>query len=397
VPSSEIVWLEAGTYYVANPIWVRTAFQGALRGAGKDQTIITTLPGSRIAGIPNPWLGQSYSTIFQFEIPLGQTGDLRVSDFTIVITDPEPGGIQDDNDWWQNALYNFFVVAGTKVNTRFEHLRLVASGGNFFGRNVAHSFHIGGYPTDLMKGSHFLTDVQFEKMAVSYDTFWIRDSSIKVKGNTFTNNFYGPVLEDCSNCFGEVTSNTITYPDYEGVYITQGGSSGFIPDKPSSYLVAYNTIRANGLADGVFLQDEAPDSGLAPKLYAGVAFNTITLEDTQGAGIGTGGTQKAIILSNNITGSGLAGIYAGIWGAYGEAAITDWLILYNNVDGVNATVAPVWLGSGTNHCTVIGDRHKTLVLDEGVNNILINVTKMQGSAPSSKPMRRTLPQRSPLR
>lgn len=395
----ETVSLEAGTYYVANPIWVQVAFQGALRGAGKDKTIITTLPGSKINGISNPWGFGAVSTIFQFEIPIGQKGDIRVSDLSVVITDPEPGGIQDDGGFFQNALYNLFVVSGTKVNTRFEHLRLVASAGNFQGRNVAHAFHIAGFPTDLMKGNHVLADTTLEMMVISYDTFWMQDSSIKVTNNTFTKNSYGPILEDCSNCFGEVTANTITSPDFEGITISQGGLSGFIPAKPSSYIVASNTILASGVtvyesgfADGVLLFDMAPLSGAPPTLYAGVAFNTITLQDTQGAGILGIGAQRATVLSNNITGSGLAGITTGIVGD----TVTGWLVLQNNVQGVNALVAPIWLGSGTNHCTVIGDRHQTLVLDEGTDNTLINVTKMQGSAPTLKSLRRMPPQRPRL-
>jgi hypothetical protein len=393
--TGETVSLQACTYYVANPIWVQKAFHGALRGAGKDQTVITTLPGSKINGIPNPWGFGSLSTIFQFEVPPGQKGNIQVSDFSIVITDPEPAGTQDSNDFFQHALYNLFVVSGTKVDTRFEHLRLVASAGNVQNRNVAHAFHIAGFPTDLMKGNHLLSDTDLEMMAIAYDTFWMQDSSLKVTNSTFTNNSWGPILEDCSNCVGEVTSNTVTSPDFEGIAISQGGLSDFIPAKPSSYLVTHNTILASGttvfpsgFADGVLLIDLAP----FPSLYAGVAFNTITLEDTQGAGIVGIGAQKASALSNNITGSGLAGITTGIAGD----TVTGWLILRNNVEGVTALVAPVWLGPGTNHCTVVGDGHTTLVLDEGTDNKLINVTKTQASAATSKPTKRMPLRRPPL-
>jgi hypothetical protein len=50
------------------------------------------------------------------------------------------------------------------------------------------------------------------------------------------------------------------------------------------------------------------------------------------------------------------------------------LIIGNNVQDI--TDIGIYLGSGTKGCLVIGDRHKTNVLDEGTDNILIRVNKM---------------------
>ena len=95
----EIVTLDAGTYYLANPVWVRTPFNGAIRGAGKDRTFIKVLPGARIGGVPisilfpdNHYSGASLSTLFYFDIPMGQTGDITASDFSLLVTDSVPGG-----------------------------------------------------------------------------------------------------------------------------------------------------------------------------------------------------------------------------------------------------------------------------------------------------------------
>ena len=61
----------------------------------------------------------------------------------------------------------------------------------------------------------------------------------------------------------------------------------------------------------------------------------------------------------------MAGIYCGIWGD----PSTDWLVKGNDVEGVNAQVAPIWLGSATSNFVVYSDKKD--VLDEGTNNIVI--------------------------
>ncbi len=230
---------------------VDTAFHGVLRGAGKDRTVLKILPGHQIDGIlSSQWAdGKLASTLFYFDIPIGQSGDITVSDFSIIITEPEPAGYQDDQDWWQHALYNLFLIGGTDVNTRFERLKLVASRGQFWGwYNVAHAFHIMGYLDDYMKGNHTISDVDFENMAVTYNIFRQEDSRISVTNNTFTNALYGPYIWDCSNCRVEVTSNKIgplggPY-DGIGVIIIQGSEKA--PEEPSTFLVAGNYIEVNG-------------------------------------------------------------------------------------------------------------------------------------------------------
>jgi hypothetical protein len=147
------------------------------------------------------------------------------------------------------------------------------------------------------------------------------------------------------------------------------------PQSPSTVLFHHNRLRVSGTADAIFLQDFGPPGGLPPTLNAVVARNTIALADTQYGGIGAYGAQNATILANEISGNGMAGIYAGLWGD----TVTGWRILGNNVEGVNVppATAPIWLGAGTSRLLVVGDGHPTGVLDEGTGNILVNVDKME--------------------
>ena len=51
----------------------------------------------------------------------------------------------------------------------------------------------------------------------------------------------------------------------------------------------------------------------------------------------------------------------------------------NNVQNVEALAAPIWLGEGTSNYIVIGGSNKTNVWDQGTNNTLTGVTKIQGN------------------
>ena len=55
--------------------------------------------------------------------------------------------------------------------------------------------------------------------------------------------------------------------------------------------------------------------------------------------------------------------------------MSGWIIKFNNVEEFNALVAPIWLKPTSHDNTVIGGSLNTTVLDEGINNILINVNK----------------------
>jgi hypothetical protein len=87
-------------------------------------------------------------------------------------------------------------------------------------------------------------------------------------------------------------------------------------------------------------------------------------------------TGSSFLIKNNVF-TGSTGIAVEpVFGAGNKCMLTG-----NNVQ--NVTDVGVYLGPGTRGCMVIGDRHKTTVLDEGIDNILINVIKITGSGVGS--------------
>ncbi len=390
----EIVTLDAGTYYLANPVWVRTPFNGAIRGAGKDRTFIKVLPGARIGGVPisilfpdNHYSGASLSTLFYFDIPMGQTGDITASDFSLLVTDPAPGGGTGDEDWFNGALFSMVVVTGETVNTAFERLHLSASTNNAanvldHGFNVRYGILVAGrglyWPPDNafgapMTGTHKLAQVDLENMTFGYDNRSQKDSVIKVEGNGFTNVAAGPLIQDQENSQVAITSNKLQAWAMAAAYIIQG-NGGWWPFRTSTYVLEHNDIRATEWADGIAICDYAFLSDGWIKVATEVSHNTLSL-DTNYGGIYLGGVQGAVVANNKVSGQGLAGIYAAPWG---WDLVGKGIFKANQVNQLAASVAPIWLGSGSSSCYVIGGNASANVLDEGTGNVLTGVNRVPG-------------------
>jgi hypothetical protein len=368
----ETVSLEAGTYYLARPVWVNTAFKGSLRGAGKEQTLITTLPGAQVPGIYISGWGAVYSTLFYFEIPRGETGRIAVSDFSIIVTDPEPAGQQDDDDtWWYGALYSLFVVNAEQADTMFERLLLMGSAGNFAGWNIAHAFHIFGYIPDYMAGNQSLNDCDFENMALGYNPFLIRNGNVTVTNNRFTNVGLAAYFDDYSNCVVDVSRNEISDVKWIGVTASQGEMT--YQAEPSSFLVTHNTIHGVETADGIVFMDFNSEK----RLNGVASHNRVTLDSDGFGGIFGDSARDVIIANNVIRGTGFSGIYC--FGCSG------WSIHGNNVENFAAKpswafpdlpVAPIAL-YWSDDCQVVGGSGKTNTLDYGgTDNVFVGVNNM---------------------
>jgi hypothetical protein len=119
-----------------------------------------------------------------------------------------------------------------------------------------------------------------------------------------------------------------------------------------------------------------PWAEVGKKLDANISNNKIYVNENFG-GIWGCSVQDAVITNNKIWGNGVAGILCGGWGD----PCTDWVIKGNNVQGVNAQVAPIWLCPSTSNFLVVGGSNKTNVLNEGTENILTGVNNMHGNPP----------------
>ncbi len=124
--------------------------------------------------------------------------------------------------------------------------------------------------------------------------------------------------------------------------------------------------------NGVGLEDYAVLFGADKTLEAVVSNNKIILDNTLFGGIIGIFAQDVVVSNNEVTGTGLAGVYGGVFGD----TVAGWMIQGNNVEKVNAFSAPILLGPGTSSCTVVGGNTKANVLDLGTNNILVGANNM---------------------
>jgi len=353
-----VVTLESGTYSLAAPVWVRGAFRGTLRGAGRDQTRIRILPGARLDGVASGGQGAlSLSTLFLFDIPPDQAGDVTLADFSIEVGESSPAGAQDDPDRWRGALASLVAVQGVAVSTRFERLSLKAGEGGLDGTNVAAGIHVAGAGGTFMSGRQTCSEVRFENMRVACAIGQQSHSRIRIVGGTFVETGYGAVVEDTTECAIEVASNRIL-ASAAGVVVLQG--SPMAGWAGSTCVVSLNDLLAQGGGDGIVLEDQAG----SPRLEALVLANRIEVDGGSGTGIQLGGVHGAVVSGNRIWGNGAAGIGLGAAGApSGNCLVTG-----NEVDGFQAAVAPIWLGEAASDCIVAGFGTPTWVLDQGSGN-----------------------------
>jgi hypothetical protein len=147
-------------------------------------------------------------------------------------------------------------------------------------------------------------------------------------------------------------------------------------------------------AAGVILEDDPWSEDAPVRLCAVVAGNRIVLDNGgRAGGIDGFGAHDVRVVDNRISGTGIAGIDAGtdIYAAFGYpvAPADGWRIIGNDVgdlrcvNGYGGLAAPIWLGTASSRCLVVGGCRPTRVLDQGTDNLLINVSRLPLPAPSS--------------
>jgi hypothetical protein len=427
------VKLEAGTYYLATPILVDTAFNGALRGAGRDKTFIKVMPGATIASssfakiepvfFPHPGFASPAPVFFNFQIPKGEAASISMSDFSIIVTDPAPGAWEGGSS---GPLMSLITVNATSADTTFERLRLV---GAEFGEqapgvpdhNVWVGIHLFGCNPEFMSGSHVLKDCVIEHVNMPYNPFLLRDGTITVSDNRFISVSNGMYLEDFSNCTATVTGNVVSGVAWTGVTVLSNNT--LPPEKPSRFLVRANHIasqpecppfiegilvydmtiegttsvdiennevRVSGCGDGIYLFNWVGTHTVHARITGNNIVADLAAPPETGlivGGIGEAAVQEAVVTGNRISGSAVAGIYVGVYGltqADPTWVSEGWLIKGNNVNNITTSVAPIWLGVDSYRCTVIGSNAKTNVLDQGTENVITGMKRITGDPPGPR-------------
>jgi len=392
-------------HFFTNSVAVRH-FAGFVTGAGQGKTVIDSLRGLD-PSLPGVTLTQfdpgDPTTLFPVPVLLGfDGGSVSMSNLTFDITAAEPAETWYlDYSAWTDLRVTVLVTGNT--SSTFDRVTFVGHAGSSWGVNNVHPICICGMrqldeaggdwsviqPT---RGNHAITRSTFEGVNNAIVVQQLTDGKLTVGGNASRGNFFDAAIafnpSDNPNSDVEFSYNDIdTY--YFGAWIEdwEAVAGGQHPARPGRYAISHNTIHVGDWANGVVLADIGRAPGTAATFVATVADNTIILDAANSAGIFGYNSRNAIIRDNAISGVGPLGIYAGTSCDPGSGCdeVTGWLILSNNVQKMTAASAPIWLGPGTSHCTVVGTNLQTTVQDDGTGNVLIDVTRHSGPHPKLLP------------
>jgi hypothetical protein len=412
--------VQLGPYsYYTNTIFVKN-FDGYIKGAGKGATTIDTLRGldPSAPGLPpthDPSNSLSSKTLVE---PVAflfgfKGGNVRVSGLSFHVTAPDPARPVFFEGGTQTALLAIVLVTGN-ASSSFDRVGFAASAGDFEGYNADGDLMIGGkveidsipgsgWPTFIgpMSGVHTVTRCTFTGHSGVYGQGFT-SGSLTIGGcaaqqNRFDVSFTPCGLIDNSKADITVSYNRMSCSEGDDLWIWQGFAS--LPPLPAPrYCVSHNDMSATGYAGGVLLLDGSDVWYGAPnRLDATIADNTITLNnDGIDGGIDGFFAQGIRVLDNRISGIGLAGIDVGATWAFGpdtSAPASGWQIIGNDVSGLSPAnpytsdpAAQIWLGPDADHCLVVGGCKPTTVLDKGIKDVLINVTKLDPPAAAATPM-----------
>lgn len=381
------VQLTAGTFYLKERIEV-VGFDGIFKGAGKDQTVLTT--HDKIV-FDLPW--HQVPSLIKF-----RNGNISMSDMTITITDSEPCTIDNQDQFLPSVITitGNDVDPGTegqKAKFTFNNLKFVGGDGNIFDYNYNIIYFIfASWESDNnsiypLTGGYKITNCEFQQgfccLATQYTSGPCLIGGEAASGNKFIEAEIGAATWDINSSYCKISNNYFARIHWDALQPYQG----VIPD-PSTlpltkFIISDNDINLSSYEPGAFAFTNAielVDYGIFAStnnksiMDAVISNNKIHINDIGFSGLLGECCSSTIVTNNTISGSATAGIVAGIWD---QPQASKWLMKYNDVEGVNAEVAPVWLGPGTSHFVVFGD--KSNILDEGTDNVLTGVIKVNGS------------------
>jgi hypothetical protein len=232
-------------------------------------------------------------------------------------------------------------------------------------------------------------------------------------GNVFDKYYSACFFIDMSDSDVEVSHNLMRASAGADIMLLQGAGAPTAADLPPlpapRYVIRDNTLFASKVtaddgsivygAGGVVAWDDSWVYKAPSRLRAVIADNDIILDNGgRDGGISGIGAQGIRVLHNHIRGTGIAGIDAGtdIYASFDipAAPASGWKIIGNDISRVNplnafgGNAAQIWLGQESSHCLVVGGCMPTTVLDQGTDNILINVNELlaSSSARAAAPM-----------
>jgi hypothetical protein len=356
--------LEAGTYYLDRVVLAEN-FRGKFRGAGKDQTIVTSVGELEVSTHDPPWfyppsLDNPWMAFFTF-----LDGDFTLKDMTFLITEEVPmtlyifGGVYE-------AMHSIVLVAGGgsegQVRSSIRNVGFEGAAGLFGGTNIINGLsHLGiladtpaarGVP---LTGRHHVTNCSYANM---YDAIFVYhmtgDASLVHRNGTYQDVVAALTLQDTGGRIvfagNEVHVDESAFGgDARGLLIDQGiwtFFDGVDPVAPALLTVCYNDFHVTSGPEAISLIDwQQGYANLPPSLFVTMHNNDIVTDSVVGGIYGYALTCP-IAMRNDIQGTfDDAGIRL-------ELTANGWFIL-NDVRDVEAGTAPFVLAADTHDNLVV--------------------------------------------
>jgi hypothetical protein len=361
-------------------------FYGTIMGAGREKTIIKSLPG----GINLP-VYEPTNEIWPYFISFFG-GNLIMKDLSFFIEEEKP--IKPYEHWSKEGdltiMGSIIWVTGNDpdnftATSRFTNVGFTGKMVNLYNYapyNTDNCIIFGGsHQGRPLKGNHTIQNCYFNTTEAAmlsmggYNSTIIFGGSPK-HGNTLNDVNAGVFIMD-GDKMNFILSHNKMYDvrSYAGIYISQRPSnyfSTFIKAGKSSFIIQNNEIHVIGMpyGDGVSMLDFAGLEDPTKKSSYLVSHNHFSLTGGSQCAVFSYGSYNANIIRNSIIGKSEHAI--GLW-----RRTSNWNLVMNEFEDYESTWYDVVLGPLTHDNKVIGDT-QTSILDMSGNNQVINpVTKMQ--------------------
>ena len=308
------VQLERGTYHTRQI--VVNNFKGTFTGAGAQQSVLTNLPNLYVTPMNSYFEPPSASNPWRSLVSF-VGGDFLVADMGIKITGAAP------TTGWTifglPALYDLahgFVVLGKTANSFFSRVDVEGqyAPNPVCNYNLYNGIYFEGFigqESPPISGSFVVQNSTFQHLGSAVPIANVSDASVLISHNNVEDVFDAMDVQGMLNTRFEFSFNTVE----EAVY-------------------------------GGWLYDGSPSEGIA-ELYA---------------------TSSEILVANNV--------FSGQYGVYLDATFkneTACQVLGNAFP--NVTVLGIYLGTGTSHCLVMGNR-QTTIENLGKDNLVLDKSLM---------------------
>ncbi|MHC5115052.1 MAG: hypothetical protein ACYTGP_11570 [Planctomycetota bacterium] len=288
--------LEAGTYYL-NHVLFADDFRGVFEGAGKGDTIITSVGvlDAWPAGEGFPWLippslDHPWPSLISFV-----DGRFTVRDMTFRITEEIPMVFEMFGSQFELMAGVIYILGNDPsypVSSTITRVGFEGAPGTYGGYNVVQAVYHNGLIGDLLvergfplTGKHYVTQCSFETFFAGNAVYYLaEDATLKVQGNTFTDVVAGLEVIDTNGRITFMDNAVSAHPsawgdDGAGVLVLQGLYTlldGAPPVAPLDLSVRNNQFYVDGAVAALDLEDwQFAFVGTAPSLFVDVRQNEI--------------------------------------------------------------------------------------------------------------------------